>query len=146
VGLSQAEVATNMGTKGLAVTRLDTSLSGSKHSPTLATLKNYAKAAVAGWKSVWCQCEQLMDRLPSTYPPSSHGYLPWRVVEVHPLPEFRLRVRFVDGLEGTVDMAAPNHASSAGVLAQYHDRPRLSATNRWRTVGPKLRQLPTGPL
>ncbi len=43
-GLSQAEVASKMGTKAPAVTRLETSLSGSKHSPTLATLKKYAKA------------------------------------------------------------------------------------------------------
>jgi len=44
VGLSQAEVASKMGTKAPAVTRLETSLSGSKHSPTIATLKKYAKA------------------------------------------------------------------------------------------------------
>ena len=42
-GLSQAGVAKKMGTKAPAVTRL-TSLSGSTHSPTIATLKKYAKA------------------------------------------------------------------------------------------------------
>lgn len=43
-GLSQAEVAKKMGTKAPAVTRLETSLSESRHSPTIATLKKYAGA------------------------------------------------------------------------------------------------------
>jgi ribosome-binding protein aMBF1 (putative translation factor) len=43
-GLSQAEVAKKMGTKAPAVTRLETSLSESRHSPTIATLKKYATA------------------------------------------------------------------------------------------------------
>ena len=43
-GLNQAEVAKKMGTKAPAVTRLETSLSESRHSPTIATLKKYAKA------------------------------------------------------------------------------------------------------
>ena len=43
-GLSQAAVAKKMGTKAPAVTRLETSLSGSTQSPTIATLKKYAKA------------------------------------------------------------------------------------------------------
>lgn len=44
VGLTQADVAERMGTKAPAVTRLETSLSGSRHSPTIATLKKYARA------------------------------------------------------------------------------------------------------
>jgi len=43
-GLTQAEVAEKMGTKAPAVTRLETALSGSRHSPTVATLKKYAQA------------------------------------------------------------------------------------------------------
>ena len=43
-GLTQAEVAEKMGTKPPAVTRLETSLSDSRHSPTVATLKRYAQA------------------------------------------------------------------------------------------------------
>jgi DNA-binding XRE family transcriptional regulator len=43
-GLTQAEVAEKMGTKPPAVTRLETALSDSRHSPTIATLKKYAKA------------------------------------------------------------------------------------------------------
>jgi transcriptional regulator with XRE-family HTH domain len=37
-------VAKKMGTKAPAVTRLETSLSESRHSPTIATLKKYATA------------------------------------------------------------------------------------------------------
>ena len=44
VGLTQAQVAEKMGTKPPAVTRLETSLSGNRHSPTIATLKKYARA------------------------------------------------------------------------------------------------------
>jgi len=43
-GLSQAEIAEKMGTKAPAVTRLESSLSNGKHSPSIATLKKYAKA------------------------------------------------------------------------------------------------------
>ena len=43
-GLTQAEVAEKMGTKPPAVTRLETALSGNRHSPTIATLKKYAQA------------------------------------------------------------------------------------------------------
>jgi len=44
VGLTQAEVAKRMGTKAPAVTRLESSLGSGKHSPSIATLKKYAKA------------------------------------------------------------------------------------------------------
>ncbi|RKX59555.1 MAG: transcriptional regulator [Thermodesulfobacteriota bacterium] len=44
VGLSQAEVAERMGTKSPAVTRLESSLSNGRHSPSIATLKKYAEA------------------------------------------------------------------------------------------------------
>jgi transcriptional regulator with XRE-family HTH domain len=43
-GLSQAEIAVKMGTKAPAVTRLESSLSSGKHSPSIATLKKYAQA------------------------------------------------------------------------------------------------------
>jgi transcriptional regulator with XRE-family HTH domain len=43
-GLNQAEVAELMGTKAPAITRLESSLGNGKHSPSLATLKKYAKA------------------------------------------------------------------------------------------------------
>jgi transcriptional regulator with XRE-family HTH domain len=43
-GLTQAQVAECMGTKAPAVTRLESSLTSGKHSPSLATLRKYAKA------------------------------------------------------------------------------------------------------
>jgi len=43
-GLSQAEVASRMGTKATAITRLESSLSSGKHSPSLITLRRYAEA------------------------------------------------------------------------------------------------------
>ncbi len=43
-GLTQAEVAQKMGTKPPAVTRLEKTLSDNRHSPTIATLKKYARA------------------------------------------------------------------------------------------------------
>lgn len=43
-GLTQAEVAERMGTKAPAVTRLESSLSSGKHSPSVETLRKYAEA------------------------------------------------------------------------------------------------------
>lgn len=43
-GLTQAELAKRMGTKAPAVTRLESSLTSGKHSPSLATLQKYANA------------------------------------------------------------------------------------------------------
>jgi transcriptional regulator with XRE-family HTH domain len=43
-GLSQAEVAERMGTKAPSVTRLESSLTSGKHSPSLETLRKYAEA------------------------------------------------------------------------------------------------------
>lgn len=43
-GVSQAEIARRMGTRPPAITRLESSLTSGKHSPSVATLKKYAKA------------------------------------------------------------------------------------------------------
>jgi ribosome-binding protein aMBF1 (putative translation factor) len=43
-GLSQAQVAELMGTKAPAVARLESSLASGKHSPSIDTLRKYAKA------------------------------------------------------------------------------------------------------
>lgn len=43
-GLSQVQVAQKMGTKSTAITRLESSLSSGKHSPSLATIKKYLEA------------------------------------------------------------------------------------------------------
>ena len=43
-GLTQAEVAERMGTHAPAVARLERALATGKHSPSLATLRKYARA------------------------------------------------------------------------------------------------------
>ena len=43
-GLSQANIAERMGTKAPAITRLESSLTSGRPSPSIATLKKYAKA------------------------------------------------------------------------------------------------------
>lgn len=43
-GLSQAQVATLMGTQAPAIARLERSLATGKHSPSLSTLRKYADA------------------------------------------------------------------------------------------------------
>jgi transcriptional regulator with XRE-family HTH domain len=43
-GMSQADIAEKMGTKAPAVTRLESSLTSGKHSPSISTLKKYAQA------------------------------------------------------------------------------------------------------
>lgn len=53
--------------------------------------------------------------------PSVKPSMPWRVAHVEALGNFRLQVRFLDGLEGIVDMDALVHSPDAGffqVLAQ----------------------------
>ncbi len=43
-GLTQAQVAERMGTKAPAVARLESALASGKHSPSIDTLRKYAKA------------------------------------------------------------------------------------------------------
>ena len=43
-GLSQAQIAEKMGTKAPAITRLESSLSSGKHSPSISTINKYATA------------------------------------------------------------------------------------------------------
>ena len=43
--------------------------------------------------------------------------MPWRVVAVRPLPDFKIHVRFVDGTQGEVDINTLVHSPTAGVFA-----------------------------
>lgn len=43
-GLTQAQVAERMGTRASAVARLESALANGKHSPSVATLRKYARA------------------------------------------------------------------------------------------------------
>lgn len=47
--------------------------------------------------------------------------IPWRVTEVLALDGFRLRVRFVDGTEGEVDLSGRVKSPAAGVFAVLAD-------------------------
>ena len=46
---------------------------------------------------------------------------PWRVADVEALPGLRLRVRFNDGTEGTVEMAEFLNSEAAGAFAALRD-------------------------
>lgn len=54
---------------------------------------------------------------PAGLNPPPRAAAPWRLVAVEPLDGFRLRVRFVDGLEGVVDMGRLVRSETAGVFA-----------------------------
>lgn len=53
--------------------------------------------------------------------PAIRPIMRWRVASVEALPDYRLRVRFLDGLEGLVDMSALIASPSAGVFAALAD-------------------------
>jgi hypothetical protein len=46
---------------------------------------------------------------------------PWRATSVEALPGLRLKVVFVDGLTGTVDLSGVVHSPKAGVFAALAD-------------------------
>lgn len=46
---------------------------------------------------------------------------PWRVLEVRALPDYSLKVRFTDGLEGLVDMKKMILSANAGVFEALRD-------------------------
>ncbi len=66
---------------------------------------------------------QLADPQDSTLAvtPPIQSSMPWRVAAVEAMPDFRLRVHFVDGTEGTVNLDALVHSRGAGVFAQLAD-------------------------
>jgi hypothetical protein len=53
--------------------------------------------------------------------PNPTSSMPWRVSHVEPLPGYRLHVRFVDGLTGTVDLPMFIASTTAGVFAKLRD-------------------------
>lgn len=48
--------------------------------------------------------------------------LPWRVASVTPMSGYRLKVRFMDGLEGEVHMEKLLTSPKAGVFASLRDK------------------------
>ena len=55
--------------------------------------------------------------------------VPWIVQEVHALPDYGFRVRFIDGLERVVRMREKIFRDSAGVFTKLRD-PQVFATVR----------------
>ena len=65
------------------------------------------------------------DRAATVIPTVVSG-MPWRVTAVAALPDFRLRVRFLDGTEGEVDLAPLIGSAQAGVFAALADPVRFA--------------------
>lgn len=53
--------------------------------------------------------------------PTQTPNVPWRVSFVEPLADYRIHVRFIDGLEGTVDLSKLVNSDQAGVFAALRD-------------------------
>jgi hypothetical protein len=67
---------------------------------------------------------ELMRSDATTEQDSTAGVMPsapWRVSAVEVLPNYRLKVRFIDGTEGTVDMSHMIFDQSAGVFTSLRD-------------------------
>ncbi len=62
------------------------------------------------------QAEPIQDSAPGVIPRA-----PWRVVEVHTLPGYRLMVKFIDGTAGEVDLSRLVMSDGAGIFAQLRD-------------------------
>ena len=60
--------------------------------------------------------DSALDLIPPPAPKS-----PWRVAEVQALPDFRMRVRFLDGTGGIVDISRRVHSPGAGIFACLAD-------------------------
>lgn len=58
---------------------------------------------------------------PSAISPPVRPRMPWRVVTVTALPDYRLHVRFVDDTEGMVDLKGLICSPGAGVFAALAD-------------------------
>ena len=63
---------------------------------------------------------------PSAVTPCVQPRMPWRVVEAQALPGYKLRVRFMDGLAGLVDLSALVQSPRAGVFAPLADPVRFA--------------------
>ena len=55
-------------------------------------------------------------------PPGIKITTPWRVLTVSALPQFRIKVTFIDGLQGYVDLSLKIQSDQAGVFAKLRDQ------------------------
>ena len=62
---------------------------------------------------------------PAELTPPLRADAPWRITQLQVLPGFRLRVRFNDSTEGTVELAGFLNSSEAGVFAALRDESRF---------------------
>ena len=69
------------------------------------------------------------ENLAASIDPPPRPRSPWRVASVQVMDGHRLRLRFLDGLEGEVDMSRLVHSQTAGVFAPLAD-PKLFAEAR----------------
>lgn len=68
-----------------------------------------------------CTQSAAQQDLPVIITPLIRPRMPWRVATVEALPGFCLRVQFMDGSEGMVNLAALIQSSDAGVFAVLAD-------------------------
>ena len=61
------------------------------------------------------------DNSAAAVAPAVRPVMPWRVVSVEALRGYRLRVRFLDGLDGVLDMSGLVAFPNAGVFAALAD-------------------------
>ncbi len=81
---------------------------------------------------------------PETEGVSVRAASPWSVIALEVLPAYRLKVRFLDTLEGTIDMAPLIHSPEAGVFASLRDESLFAQARieygavTWPDGGPDL--------
>lgn len=63
-----------------------------------------------------CKTNSAEDRSPGITPTAT-----WRLAEVTVLPGYQLQVRFLDGMEGIVDMSGLIFSNEAGVFTSLRD-------------------------
>lgn len=69
---------------------------------------------------MWTESEAREDSALGVIPPVTPRS-PWRVAEVAAYQGFRLKVRFLDGLQGWVEMNELIHSQNAGVFSTLAD-------------------------
>jgi hypothetical protein len=70
--------------------------------------------------------DNLSSALKGALDPTIVSSMPWRVVQVEVLAHLRLRVTFLDGLTGIVDLSRLVHSPDAGVFAALADPARFA--------------------
>ena len=72
-----------------------------------------------------CAHADAQEDRPAELTPPVRPAAVWRLTDVEVLPEFRLRVRFNDGVEGVVELAAFLNSPEAGVFVALRDEDRF---------------------